>query len=301
MSMLGLLWRSYQAARVGGLLARPCRSRLQLAGRLTPMEILGVTTEAQAWELAFLAVLSGMIGVLGGFVGLALGTMRLPVLLLLGFPAPLSGGTNILVSTASAAIGTIRHVRAGRVDWRVVAFMGLPATAGAFAGGLSADRVPEDLLIGGAGALVLWQGMEFLFRVRLSRLNVGGQAERVTVRRGAIEGFLGVTIGAVGGAVGLILGSIRLPAMIRVLHLDPRIAAGTNLLIGFWLGLAGFVGHGLRGEVDLPLLLAMATTAMVGSWYGARLTGRVELGVLIKVLGVVLVVVGAVLVGRGLV
>ena len=88
--------------------------------------------------------------------------------------------------------------------------------------------------------------------------------------------------------------------MIRVLHIEPRIAAGTNLFIGFWLGLAGFVGHGLRGEVDVPLLIAMAGTAMVGSWYGARLTGRVELGVLIKVLGWVLTAVGAVLVGRAL-
>jgi uncharacterized membrane protein YfcA len=262
------------------------------------MEILGVSTEAQAWELALLAVLSGIIGVLGGFVGLALGTIRLPILLLLGFPAPVAGGTNILVSTASAATGAVRHLRAGRIDWRVAAFMGIPATAGAFAGGLSSDRVSEDLLVGVAGALVLWQGMEFLFRAQLSRLNVTDRAERITPRRGALEGILGFTIGAVGGAVGLILGSIRLPAMIRVLHIEPRIAAGTNLFIGFWLGLAGFVGHGLRGEVDVPLLIAMAVTAMVGSWYGARLTGRVEIGVLIKVLGWVLAIVGAVLVGR---
>ena len=60
--------------------------------------------------------MSGAVGVLGGLVGLALGTMRLPVLLLLGFPAPVAGGTNILVSTASAATGSIPHLRAGRVD-----------------------------------------------------------------------------------------------------------------------------------------------------------------------------------------
>jgi uncharacterized membrane protein YfcA len=265
------------------------------------VEILEVSTEAEAWELVLLAALSGAIGVLGGFVGLALGTMRLPILLLLGFPAPVAGGTNILVSTASAATGAVRHLRAGRIDFRVVAFMGVPATAGAFVGGLSSARVSEDLLIGGAGALVLWQGIEFLFRTQLSKLNVTDTEERVTVRRGALEGALGLSIGAVGGAVGLILGSIRLPAMIRVLHIEPRIAAGTNLFIGFWLGLAGFVGHGLRGEVDFPLLIAMAATAMVGSWYGAKLTGKVDLEVLIKVIGWVLVLVGAVLVGRVLV
>ena len=245
--------------------------------------------------------MSGAVGVLGGLVGLALGTMRLPVLLLFGFPAPVAGGTNILVSTASAATGSIPHLRARRVDWRVVAFMGIPAVIGAFAGGLSADRVSEELLIGVTGALVLWQGIEFLYRVQLARLNTSTQAERVTVRRATVEGAMGLSIGAVGGAVGLILGSIRLPAMIRVLHIEPRIAAGTNLFIGFWLGLAGFIGHGLRGEIDVPLLVVMGVTAMAGSWYGAKLTGRVRLSILLKVLGGVLVVVGVVLIGQAVV
>ncbi|GIS68052.1 MAG: hypothetical protein CM1200mP7_0010 [Chloroflexota bacterium] len=33
-------------------------------------------------------------------------------------------------------------------------------------------------------------------------------------------------IGLLGGLVGLILGSIRLPALIRLLKVEPRIAAG---------------------------------------------------------------------------
>ena len=264
------------------------------------MEILGISTEAEAWELVFLAAVSGAVGVLGGFVGLALGTMRLPVLLLLGFAAPVAGGTNILVSTTSAATGSIRHLRAGRVDWRVAAIMGIPAVVGAFLGGLSSDRVSESLLIGVAGALVVWQGAEFIWRVELARLNVKTGDERLTAGREAAEGAIGFAVGAIGGAVGLILGSIRLPAMIRLLNIEPRIAAGTNLFIGFWLGLAGFVGHGLRGEVDVPVLVAMSVTAMAGSWYGATLTGRVHVDVLIKVLGGVLLVVGAVLVGRAL-
>ena len=265
------------------------------------MEILGVPTEAEVWELLLLAGWSGAVGVLGGFVGLALGTMRLPLLLLLGFAAPVSGGTNILVSTLSAATGSVRHLRARRVDWRVAGFMGVPAVLGAFIGGLSADRLSESLLIGFTGALVAWQGVEFLWRVQLSKLNSSTNEERVTLGRGATEGALGFSIGAVGGAVGLILGSIRLPAMIRVLNIDPRIAAGTNLFIGFWLGLAGFVGHGLRGEVDVPILVAMGVTAMAGSWYGAKLTGRVQIEVLIKVLGGVLLIVGVVLLARALV
>jgi uncharacterized membrane protein YfcA len=51
---------------------------------------------------------------------------------------------------------------------------------------------------------------------------------RITPRR-LLEIDLGFIIGLFGGAVGLILGQLRLPAMIEVLRVDPRIAAGTNL------------------------------------------------------------------------
>ena len=49
-------------------------------------------------------------------------------------------------------------------------------------------------------------------------------------------------MGLLGGAVGLILGSARLPALIRILHMNPRVAAGTNLLIGFVMGSVGWMG-----------------------------------------------------------
>ena len=114
--------------------------------------------------------------------------------------------------------------------------------------------------------------------------------------RMAAEGGIGLGVGLLGGAVGLILGSIRLPALIRILRVDPRIAAGSNLFIGFIMGSLGWIGHVARGQVDYALLIPMAAAAMVGSYYGAKLTGRVRLDTLITVMGGVLVVVGALLV-----
>ena len=262
------------------------------------MEILGFDTVANAWQLALLTAISAAVGVLGGLVGLALGTIRLPALLLLGVPAPVAGGTNILVSTLSAATGAVRHVRAGRVDWSIVRLMGVPSVVGALAGGLLASRVAEGLLVGIAGAFVFWQGTEFLIRARLARLSAAKGRGPMTAGRVVSEGGIGLAIGLLGGAVGLILGSIRLPAMVRFLGIDARTAAGTNLTIGFFLGTAGFVGHGLRGDVDVPLLVLMGGAGMAGSLYGATLTGRVRPDRLLKVMGVVLLVVGLLLLWR---
>ena len=108
-----------------------------------------------------------------------------------------------------------------------------------------------------------------------------------------------MAVGLLGGAVGLILGSVRLPALIRILRVDPRVAAGTNLFIGFVMGSVGWVGHVVQGQVNYPLLAMMAAAAMVGSYYGAKLTGRTSLDQLIGAMGLALLVVGGLLVWQG--
>ena len=66
------------------------------------------------------------------------------------------------------------------------------------------------------------------------------------------------------------------------------------------MGTVGWVGHATQGKVDYPLLILMGTFAMAGSWYGAKLTGRVNLNTLILVMGFVLLVVGLLLAYRGI-
>lgn len=267
------------------------------------LETLGLPSQVLVWQVLLLTLLSFGVGVLGGFVGLALGTMRLPALLLLGMPAPVAAGTNILVSTLSALTGLARHFREGRVNLRVVLVMGLPAVVGAFIGGFASDLVPEALLISLAGAFVFWQGVEFIVRVLRERrasdpadsASYAGAPPVLSPGRAVAEVGIGLGVGLLGGAVGLILGSIRLPALIRILRMDPRVAAGTNLFIGFLMGSFGWVGHVARGQVDYPVLAAMALSGMAGTFYGARLTGRVKLSTLILTMGWVLLAVGALL------
>ena len=264
-----------------------------------PVLAIGLGDEIALWQAIILTVVSTAVGVLGGFVGLALGTMRLPALLLMGMSAPTAAGTNIFVSALSAMTGSVRHWREGRVSRRIVMVMGVPAFIGAFIGGFSSERVPEGVLLFLAGLLITWQGVELLARFRSGSSSPGRQNHGeglFTRNRNILEGSAGFFIGLLGGAVGLILGSIRLPALIRILRVDPRIAAGTNLFIGFIMGSVGWIGHVVQGQVNYPLLAMMGAGAMVGSYYGARLTGKVSLDTLIKTIGCVLLVVGPLLI-----
>ena len=69
--------------------------------------ILELSTALPFWQVLVLALVSFLVGVLGGFVGLALGTMRLPALLFIGVSHTTAAGTNILVSTLSAIVGGV--------------------------------------------------------------------------------------------------------------------------------------------------------------------------------------------------
>ncbi len=271
---------------------------------------LGLPHELLLWHVSLLFASSFFIGLLGGLIGLALGTLRLPLMLLLGIPAPAAAGTNILISSVAAIVGSYRHLRDGRVQVRIVMVVGLPTFAGAFIGGLFSSRAPENLLIGLIGGLILWQGIAMTL---LARRQSKSAAER---RQGADEpdssggaypaarlvatGGAGLGIGLLGAAVGLLLGSVRLPLMVRILRADPRVAAGSNMLIGMVMGALGWVGHLLYGQFDWKLLLILGPTAIVGSYLGARLTGRIDRNLLILVMGAALTGSGIMLLWRSL-
>ena len=274
----------------------------------SPLEAFGLPSDVLVWKAVLLTVISFAVGILGGFVGLALGTMRLPALLLLGAAPSLAGGTNIIVSTSSALLGSIRHLQEGRVAWRLAAVMGIPSMVGAFIGGFASRWAPDAVLVVVVGVLVFWQGVELLQKVRAqgapgaNRDNEDdlGSALSLKTPRGLAGSGIGLAVGLIGGAVGLILGSMRLPAMIRVMGIDPRTAAGTNLLIGFAMGSMGWIGHVSQGNVDYPMAAMMSATAMLGSYLGAQLTGRVDLSRLVGAMGLVLLAIGVLLVWRGL-
>ena len=249
------------------------------------------------WHAVLLTVASTGVGVLGGFVGLALGSMRLPLLLFVGMPVTTAAGTNILVSSLSAMSGSYRHLREGRVDLRIVLAMGIPSVVGAFVGGYWSQKAPESLLLAAVTVLVAWQGVEFVAMARKedgarNGSPLDGPQPPGGMRRFGVGAVIGLSIGLLGGAVGLILGSIRLPALVRVLRMDLRVVAGTNLLIGFFLGVTGWLAHASLGEVDYPILALMGAGAIAGSHYGAKLTGRASRRTLLLTMGWVMMAVG---------
>jgi uncharacterized membrane protein YfcA len=213
-------------------------------------------------------------------VGLVLGSLRLPALLVASGNPAAAAGTNIAVSAAAAASAGLAHVRARRVDWRTVAWMTPPSVAAAFIGGYFGGSVPDGLLLGGIAVVLAWNGVDLLIELR-------PRTRRPRSPRAAAA-LSGAFIGLLGGAVGLILGTLRLPALLRGVGLAAHRAVGTNLVVGFFLGASGFLGHLARLEVEWLVLAVSLVGAVPGGWLGARLSGKLSETALLRAIGVVL-------------
>jgi len=212
-----------------------------------------------------------------------LGTLRLPLILVFSGNPASAAGTNIAISAASAASGGIQHARAGRVDRRIVVWMAPPSVVGALLGGLFGNAVPERLLLAGIAVVLAWNGIDLLFRPI--------QAHARANPRIAPAAVFGFVIGVLGGAIGVILGTLRVPALLRAVGLPAARVVGTNLVVGFFLGVFGFVGHAARGEVEWGFLAAGLVGAIPGGWLGAKATGRFSEEGLRRALGIALLAI----------
>lgn len=236
-------------------------------------------------ELFAVAIWSFAVAVAGGVAGLVLGNLRLPVLLQFASSPAAGAGANVAVSGLSALTASVAHWRAGRIEWRLFWLMAPPSLLGGVAGGLISGLLPKRALLAAIALVVLFGAYEISRRDRFAEAGErpgGGAFAALTIA---------FAVGVLGGLVGLILGTLRLPAMVRWLGTSPKAAVGTNAATGAIVGLGGLLGH-LPSGVEWSLLLAGAAGAVPGAYLGAHLTGRLDDAALLRVIAAILVVAG---------
>jgi uncharacterized protein len=239
-------------------------------------------------ELIAVAVWSFAVSFAGGVVGLVLGNLRLPLIVLVGSSPAAAAGANVAISGAAALTSAYAHWRGGRVNWRLFAWMAPTSLAGAIIGGVIAGLLPERILLGAISLVVFYGAVE----VARYKRPEGGEARPTTTELFLNAALIGFGVGLLGGFVGLILGSLRLPAMVKWAGVGPYGAVGTNAAVGVVVGIGGLLGH-LPSGVDWEILGVGAAAAMPAAYLGARFTGRLDERHLIQAMAVVLVISAA--------
>ncbi len=248
-------------------------------------------------DLALVAIWSFAVALAGGVAGLVLGNLRLPLVLQFSSSTSAGAGANVAISAASALTASIAHWRGGRIDWRLFWLMAPPSLLGGIAGGLVSGLLPQRLLLAIIAVVVLYGALEIRRQAGAHGRSTGPKQPQPPPhtdgkhdRSAAVA--IAFAVGVLGGLVGLILGTLRLPAMVRWLGTAPKAAVGTNAATGVVVGIGGLIGH-LAGGVDWNLLAAGCAGAVPGAYFGAHLTGRLDDHALLKTIAVILVVAGA--------
>ena len=258
-----------------------------------------------------LLVLGLLIGVVSGFFGVGGGFLLTPLLnALFGIPFPLAVGSSLAQMAGTAVSGLIRHRGLGNVDYRLGLIMAAAAVLGLLPGvaaitllkawgelDLWGSRVlVSDLVVslayipllvgialwmwsetGSAGGGVAdaggrhWVLLRWARGVRLGpSMSVPGSgvgSVSVWVPLGA-----GVLVGFVSGFFGVGGGLLLLPVLVYVLGVATAAAVATSLFQVLVVSAAGAVLHGLKGNVDLVLVVWVLAGGVVGAQVGASLT-----------------------------
>src|SRR5262249_50150669 len=119
-----------------------------------------------------------------------------------------------------------------------------------------------------------------------------------------LEILIGLGLGALAAVTGLMLGSLRLPMMIRWLKIAPRVAVGSNMAIGCLTGLVGgattFVTAPALPWREVGVVIAvLAPPTVLGGYLGGWLTGRLRKESVQLLAGWVIGLTGVWMVGQG--
>ncbi|MGM0606151.1 MAG: sulfite exporter TauE/SafE family protein [Halobacteriota archaeon] len=264
------------------------------------MELLGLS----ATFLALFVSFGFVVGLLYGFFGMGGSFLVTPVLLLLGYPAPVAIGSAMAFVFGTAVIATVKHHDIGQVDYKLGALMFVGLSVG-IEGGRVLVFYLDDLgfadAIVGVTYVVILAGIGILFTKNALEDDEDDQDEAeshledadvdpddipdlakkiqtynippmVTLTGGIRVSlwtitFVALIVGIVSGFLGIGGGFIRLPAIYYLIGVPLPVAVGTNLFGGLISGAVGTFTYGQSGVVDLSIVAPL----LLGSALGARI------------------------------
>jgi uncharacterized membrane protein YfcA len=233
--------------------------------------------EHQIVALCFIALVSSGLSYVGAAVGLVLGQLRVALLTYVLGGAVEGAATSLAVSTVATLVGAVAHRRQGHVNLRLLVSVGGPSAIGAYAAAHYSGLIDPRILKLLIALTLLLTGIHMLWRSRLAPEEDKPRAPPLAP--GVVIAFqvaTGAVLGTISGLVGLLLGSLRLPAMLRFMRVPAATAVGTNMAIGAITGLSAGVSAVVGGHVNVAAFALVAPLTLVGAQLGAQKTGKLD-------------------------
>jgi uncharacterized membrane protein YfcA len=206
-------------------------------------------------------------------VGLGGGTGYLAIMSLAGMSAATMTPTALLLNIVVTGAALLRFGVAGRLNWKLFLPFLFPAMPAAFLGGfVTADRKMFFALLAATHAKEQEKDPG-LFHLIL----IGIPAGIVT---GFLSGFIGIGGGVFLGPLVLLLGFAK-----------PHKIAAMNSIVVLVLSIIGLTAHGIKGGIELKIVLPLAVAALIGGLAGATFAEKkISARMLQRVFAVVIII-----------
>jgi uncharacterized protein len=248
------------------------------------------------------------VGVIVGLTGMGGGALMTPVLVIFfGIPPLAAVSSDLVASAVMKPFGSLVHIRAKRVDWRLVGWLCLGSVPCAFTGVLVARAVGGDHLqtvvktaLGGALLLAVaglttraFVQMRERARRRASGAPAAAGAAPGSIIRVRVKPVPTLLLGAVGGlVVGMTSvgsGSLIIVALLALYPtLRPGDLVGTDLVQAVPLVASAALGQLLFGDFKLDVTASLLLGAVPGVILGAQISARGQNGLIRRALALVL-------------
>jgi len=239
------------------------------------------------------------VGVVVGLTGMGGGALMTPILVLFfGIPPLAAVSSDLVASAVMKPVGSAVHIRRGRVDWRLVAWLCAGSIPAAFGGVLVSKALGngagvQEVVRIALGVALLLAVAGLVLRAYLRLRNPGADSGEQGVRRVKVRPLPTLVLGAVGGlVVGMTSvgsGSLIIVALLALYPmLRPNDLVGTDLVQAVPLVGAAAVGHLLFGDFQFDLTTALLAGSIPGVFIGAQISSRAPGAIVRRALGIVL-------------
>lgn len=219
------------------------------------------------WVILLICVgvfLAGFVDSIGGGGGL----IALPAYLFAGLPVHLALGTNKLSSCIGTAASTLRYIKNGFVDWKLVVPSIVLALIGSHLGTRLQLLVDEVYL-----KYLLLPVLPVVAFVVLRQKNFSEERGDMSFRlRGTIVWAASLIIGAYDGFYGPGTGTFLLLIFCNLAKMDLRSASGNVKIVNLSSNIGALATALAAGTVLVPIGLIAAVFSIAGHYLGAGVT-----------------------------
>lgn len=231
--------------------------------------------------LAFLAILSGMLGLGVAFV--AVPFLSLFFVDLVHQVQPLT----LLLNGLTALFATLGFARSGLVDWRKALILSVVTTASAPVGSWLARFIPQTIILVVYFVAVIYL-VYTLFRPTKARASDAATKENFNLAL-----VWAVPISILAGFLGIGPGFLLMPTLILV-GFEPKRAAGINAFAVTPPSFSALIPHLSQAVWDPLLTISLLVAGAGGAFLGAQLTSLYIPGARLKqIFGVLVVIMSA--------